>query len=120
MDSGYQFYASFGQSDVRSGAVTGCHARGPGPLEVMAAKMAGHIHDLANEIQVWPFQHRHGLGGELAGIDVPQGDLCRFPDTFQKVVKGCKANIQIRFRSPPFEARGCHAYRGKSTMIIFR
>lgn len=51
-------------------------------MEVMAAKMAGHIHDLANEIQVWPFQYCHGLGGELAGINAPQGDFCGFPNTF--------------------------------------
>ncbi len=43
----------------------------------MAAEVAGHVHHLTDEIQVWLLQHRHGFGGELACIHTPQGNLCR-------------------------------------------
>ncbi|GEM_PF-2081416 len=87
MDSGYQFYGRVWQSDDLSGAVSCCHTRGPRPLEIVAAQMAGHIHYLANEIQVWSFQYCHGLGRQLAGVDATESDLRCFPNTSQKVVK---------------------------------
>jgi len=62
MDSGYQFYGRIVESDERSGAAAGRHTRCPGPLEVVPTEVSGDIHYLTDKIQVWTFQHRHGLG----------------------------------------------------------
>src|SRR5208282_760793 len=49
--------------------------RGPGPLEVVAAKPAGHIHHFADEIKPLYIAAFHGLGGQLPGIHTALGDF---------------------------------------------
>ena len=42
-------------------SLTGGVAAGPGPLEVVAAEVAGDVHDFADEIQAGLFAGFHGL-----------------------------------------------------------
>src|SRR5271167_4301218 len=51
------------------------HARGPGPLEVEAAEVAGHVHDFADEVKTGNFAASHRFGGQFVGIDAAGGDF---------------------------------------------
>ena len=50
-------------------------ARGPGPLEVEAAEVAGDVDDFADEEQAGNFAAFHGFGGEFVGVDAAAGDF---------------------------------------------
>ena len=52
-------------------------ARRPGPLEVEAAEMAGHIQYLADEIQTGLMFGLHRFGADVIGIHAAQGHLRR-------------------------------------------
>ena len=48
---------------------------GPGPLEVVAAQPAGHVHHLADEIQAGLLARLQRLRREVARVDAAHGDL---------------------------------------------
>lgn len=53
-----------------------------------------------------------GGGSSSGGVDA------RLLFSSRKSCTGRKANVQIRVVKPPFEARVCHAYWGKSTVVL--
>src|SRR5215212_3214785 len=58
-----------------SDSLTGAQARGPCPLEIVAAEPAGHVHHLADEVEARHRLRFHGAGIELAGVDAAQRHL---------------------------------------------
>jgi len=67
----------------------------PGPLKIETAEMAGDVDDFADEEKAGDESGRHGLAGELAGIDTAGGDFGFF------VTFGIRRNecpvVQLRF-----------------------
>src|SRR5918911_3593404 len=50
-------------------------ARGPCPLEVVAAEVAGHVQDLADEVEAGGLARLQSLGRKLVGRDAAARDL---------------------------------------------
>jgi hypothetical protein len=46
----------------------GSHSRGPGPLEVEAAEVAGHVDYFADEMETGDVACFHGAGLKIVGI----------------------------------------------------
>ena len=73
-----------------SHGAAGRGARGPSPLEVEAAEMAGDIHDFANKEETGDFAAFHGFAGKFIGVHTAGGDFgffitfgsCRSDDPF--------------------------------------
>ena len=61
-------------SQRASGGGTG----GPGPLEIVAAEMAGDVDDFADEVEAWDLAGFHGFGVEFVGINASGGDFSLF------------------------------------------
>ena len=55
--------------------MAGCCAGGPGPLEIVTAKMSCYVHGLSDEVEPRDAPAFHGPGGELGGGDAACGDL---------------------------------------------
>ena len=55
--------------------ISGSRSRGPRPLKVKAAKLAGHIHDFADKKQARNFAALHSFGREFVGVDSASGYL---------------------------------------------
>ena len=53
-------------------------SRCPSPLKIEAAEVAGHVDDLADEVETWAFARRHGLRGKLGRVHTAGGDLGLF------------------------------------------
>ena len=55
--------------------MAGSNARGPGPLEVIAAEPASNVDDFADEVEPGDDAALHGAGVERVGVDAAGGDL---------------------------------------------
>jgi hypothetical protein len=53
----------------------GSHGRGPGPLEVEAAEVAGHVDYFADEKETGDVACFHGAGLKIVGVDAAGGDF---------------------------------------------
>src|SRR5512140_2201734 len=95
------------QKGFISNGLSGAESRGPGPLEVEAAEVAGHVHHLADKVESRDGAAPHGLGVELGGVDAAGGDLGLFVSfgALGDDVPGVRAMLQrIEVRVGP--ARG--------------
>ena len=76
-------------------------AAGPGPLEVIAAEVAGDVDDFSNKVKAGRFAGFEGLGGKFAGIHAAERDFGFFV-----------ADRSARADAPVMEACGDFAQAG--------